>query len=46
LKTRSHRDDFQVVADQDETHVKLNGALVATLNAGQHYTQEVEGSAE
>ncbi|MFZ1924590.1 MAG: Ig-like domain-containing protein [Solirubrobacteraceae bacterium] len=46
LKTRTHGDDFQVVADQDETHVKLNGALVATLGAGQHYTQEVEGPAE
>ncbi len=46
LKTRSHGDLFQLVADQNETHVKLNGALVATLAAGQHYSQEVEGSAE
>jgi hypothetical protein len=46
LKTRKGGDDFQVVADQNETHVKLNGALVATLGAGQHYTQEVEGASE
>lgn len=46
LKTRTHGDDFELVADQNETHVKLNGALVATLNAGQHYSQEVEGSSE
>jgi IgGFc binding protein/Bacterial Ig-like domain (group 1) len=45
LKTRSGGDDFQVVADQNETHVELNGSVVATLNAGQYYTQEVEGSA-
>ena len=46
LKTRSYGDDFQVVADQNETHVKLNGSLVATLAAGQRYAQEVEGTAE
>ena len=31
LKTRSGGDDFQIVADQNETHVKLNGTVVATL---------------
>ncbi|HLM86530.1 MAG TPA: Ig-like domain-containing protein, partial [Solirubrobacteraceae bacterium] len=46
LKTRSHGDDFEVAADQNETHVKLNGTLVTTLNAGEHYSQEVEGASE
>jgi hypothetical protein len=46
LKTRLHGDYFEAVADQNETEVKLNGALVATLNAGEHYTQEVEGASE
>ncbi|MGO8904674.1 MAG: hypothetical protein ACLQMH_03505, partial [Solirubrobacteraceae bacterium] len=46
LKTRLHGDDFELVADQNETHVKLNGSLVATLNAGEHYSQEVEGASE
>jgi hypothetical protein len=46
LKTRSLGDDFEMVADQNETHVSLNGTLVATLNAGEHYAQEVEGPSE
>ena len=46
LKTRLNGDDFEVVADQSETHVKLNGSLVATLAAGQKYAQEVAGDAE
>jgi hypothetical protein len=46
LKTRSHGDDFEVVADQDGTEVSLNGAVIATLNAGEHYAQEVEGASE
>jgi IgGFc binding protein/Bacterial Ig-like domain (group 1) len=46
LKTRSGGDDFEVVADQNETHVKLNGTEVATLNAGQHYSQEIEEASE
>jgi hypothetical protein len=46
LKTRLHGDYFEMVADQNETHVSLNGALVATLNAGEHYSQEVEGLSE
>ncbi len=46
LKTRTAGDDFQVAADQNETHVELNGTLVATLNAGEHFSREVEGSAE
>ena len=46
LRTRSHGDYFELAADQNETHVNLNGTLVATLNAGEHYSQEVEGAAE
>ena len=46
LKTRIGGDDFQIVADQNETHVKLNGTLVATLNAGEHYSQVVVGASE
>ena len=46
LKTRSGGDDFEMVADQDGTEVSLNGTVVATLNAGEHYAQEVEGASE
>jgi hypothetical protein len=46
LKTRHNGDDFELVADQNETEVKLNGATVATLNAGEHYAQEVEVPSE
>jgi hypothetical protein len=35
-----------MVADTNETHVELNGTLVATLNAGEHYAQEIEGASE
>ena len=46
LKTRHDGDDFELVADQNETEVKLNGSTVATLNAGEHYAQEVEMPSE
>lgn len=46
LKTRQKGDYFEMVADQNETEVKLNGTVVATLNAGEHYSQEVEGESE
>jgi IgGFc binding protein/Bacterial Ig-like domain (group 1) len=46
LKTRSGGDYFELVADHAETEVKLNGTPIATLNAGEHYAQEVEGAAE
>ncbi len=46
LKTRSKGDDFEMVADQSDTEIKLNGAPIATLNAGEHYAQEIEGASE
>ncbi len=46
LQTRLDGDDFEMVADQNNTEVKLNGNLVTTLNAGQHYSQEVAGASE
>ncbi len=46
LKMRLHGDYFELVADENETEVKLNGAVVAMLNAGEHYSQEVEGASE
>jgi hypothetical protein len=46
LKTRLNGDYFELVADENGTEVKLNGAVVATLNAGEHYSQEVAGEAE
>ncbi len=46
LKTRHNGDYFELVADQPGTEVKLNGTLVAKLNAGEHYSQEVEVPSE
>ena len=46
LKTRLNGDYFELVADQNETEVTLNGKVIATLNAGEHYSQEVEGASE
>ncbi len=46
LKGRSGGDYFSMVADQNNTHVYLNGGLVATLNADEHYAQEVVGASE
>jgi hypothetical protein len=46
LKTRSKGDYFEAVADANDTEVKLNGTVIATLNAGEHYSQEVEGESE
>jgi hypothetical protein len=46
LKTRSHGDDFEMVADENGTEVELNGTVIATLNAGEHYAREVEGASE
>jgi hypothetical protein len=46
LKTRSHGDDFEMVADQNGTEVALDGTVIATLNAGEHYAQEVEGASQ
>jgi hypothetical protein len=46
LKTRLKGDYFELVADENGTEVKLNGTVVATLNAGEHYSQEVEGESE
>ncbi len=46
LKTRHNGDYFELVADQNGTEVELNGSVVATLNAGEHYAQEVEVPSE
>jgi hypothetical protein len=46
LKTRLNGDYFELVADQNETEVTLNGNVIAKLNAGEHYSQEVEGAGE
>ncbi len=46
LKTRHKGDYFELVADQNDTEVTLNGTLITTLNAGEHYSQEVEGESE
>src|SRR6202034_1645095 len=46
LKTRFKGDDFEMVADENGTVVELNGAPIATLNAGEHYAEEIEGASE
>jgi hypothetical protein len=46
LATRTGGDTFRVLASQDATTVKLNGATVATLNSGQLHEQIVSGPAQ
>jgi hypothetical protein len=46
LKTRTGGDDFEMAADQSGTEIKLNGAPLVTLNAGEHYAREIEGASE
>ena len=46
LATRTGGDTFRVLASQDATTVKLNGATVATLNRGQLHEQIVSGPAQ
>ena len=46
LATRTGGDTFRVLASDDATTVKLNGATVATLNRGQLHEQIVSGPAQ
>jgi hypothetical protein len=46
LKTRSKGDDFEMAADANGTEISLNGSHLVTLNAGEHYAQEIEGASE
>ena len=46
LKTRSGGDTFEVVAIQAGTEVRVNGTLVATLGAGQRYSQIISGQGQ
>jgi len=43
LKTRLNGDTFRIVAAEDNTTVAVNGAAVATLNAGQVHQQIIDG---
>jgi hypothetical protein len=45
LATRLNGDTFRVIADQPDTQVSVNGAVVATLAAGQFHEQIVAGPA-
>jgi len=44
LATRSGGDTFRILASQGATEVRINGAVVATLAAGQFHEQIVAGS--
>jgi hypothetical protein len=44
LATRLNGDYFRILAGTNGTVVSLNGAVVATLNRGQVYSQEIAGS--
>jgi hypothetical protein len=46
LKTREGGDTFQFVAATDNTEIRVNGALVATLNAGQRHSQLIGGQSQ
>lgn len=46
LKTRLNGDTFRFLASTNNTQVRINGTLVATLNRGQYYEQIVVGSAQ
>ena len=39
-------DDYRILAAQDNTTVKVNGAPLATLQSGQFYDMEISGPAE
>ncbi len=45
LATRLNGDTFRFLATEDDTVVQVNGATVATLDAGQQHQQIVEGNA-
>lgn len=46
LATRQGGDLFRFLAATDGTHIHVNGTLVATLNAGQFFDQNIAGPAE
>ena len=46
IATRTGGDLFKVLAYSNGTQVKLNGTLIATLNAGQSVTQEIAAASE
>jgi RHS repeat-associated protein len=46
LATRSGGDTMRIMAAEDGTVVRLNGSVVATLDAGAFHEQVVEGAAE
>lgn len=46
LATRSGGDTMRILAAEDDTVVRLNGSVVATLNAGSFHEQIVQGAAE
>jgi hypothetical protein len=43
LKTRTGGDTFRMLASQPNTHVSVNGSVVATLNAGEWYQTLING---
>jgi hypothetical protein len=43
LKTRTKGDTFRFLASQDGTDVSVDGAVVASLNAGEYFTQQIAG---
>ncbi len=46
LATRQNGDTYRVLAAQNNTVVKVNGAVVATLQAGQFYDATINGPVE
>lgn len=45
LQGRNGGDTYRIIAARDNTHVSINGALVATLNRGQTHEQIIAGGA-
>ncbi|WP_022821719.1 Ig-like domain-containing protein [Hymenobacter norwichensis] len=46
LKTRLNGDTFRFLASTNNTQVRVNGTLVATLNRGQYHERLIVGSAQ
>ena len=45
LATRNNGDTFQILVAIDNTEIKINGIVVATLNRGQFHNQIIDGGA-
>lgn len=45
LQGRNGGDTYRIIAARDNTHVSINGSLVATLNRGQTHEQIIAGGA-